>query len=522
MRVITRMSAAILGLMLVGMCPSLALADLSLVSAAMAISVDEETGDIRKLDVKTGRNSSADMTTVLENSNLLSLGERRPLTINSQKIVTDQDNRDAIVTLYDFGENLTLRRELSFGSTPYSISAIFELQNLSGEALDIAALKFTHLSFAAGFKGISDHHGGYGSSIYSYREPFISQAGDFNRLDLENIEQHAEETSLDWFGWVNRYFVVAIRSLDQSDMMQLRTTIVQSRDNRDGEVLTPENLSLFVDASQIVQPEESLKLGFEIISAPKDRQLLSSTDPSLDGVVLMNLWSWFRWICIAASILLDFLFQLSGNWVLTITLVALVVRLFTIPITRSSLQYQRRAAIQQQRLKSLMRPLQEKYKGIELSRQIVDLHEKENIDQLLPFKGMLGLFVQIPIFIALFNVLAEFPALSGISFLWINDLALSDRLFPLGVDLPFLGGYFNLLPFIMALVTVLSTYYARASNSDDQAQHGALFGMAAVFFVLFYSFPAALVLYWTFSNAFQLIQQVLTNHLTAMGGKSAP
>ena len=99
---------------------------------------------------------------------------------------------------------------------------------------------------------------------------------------------------------------------------------------------------------------------------------------------------------------------------------------------------------------------------------MVALYEREKYDQLAPFKGMLGLFIQIPVLIALFNVLGEAPELSGVPFLWFDDLSLSDRLFPLGIDLPFFGAYFNLLPFLMAGVTVLSTYYAARTSSQQQ------------------------------------------------------
>jgi membrane protein insertase Oxa1/YidC/SpoIIIJ len=104
--------------------------------------------------------------------------------------------------------------------------------------------------------------------------------------------------------------------------------------------------------------------------------------------------------------------------------------------------------------------------------------------------------------------------LRGAAFLWINDLSLSDRLFSLGVELPFFGGYFNALPFLMAFVTILSTWQA-ARRSAGKTPAYSLFGMALVFFVFFYSFPAALVLYWFSSNLFQLIQQSLQRTPTA-------
>ena len=141
---------------------------------------------------------------------------------------------------------------------------------------------------------------------------------------------------------------------------------------------------------------------------------------------------------------------------------------------------------------------------------MVELYESEGYDHFAPFKGMLGLFIQIPILIALFTVIGDMGTLRGESFLWIEDLSLSDRLFPWGITLPFFGGYFNLLPWLMAIVTILSTWQA-SRGSDEHTPVFSLFGMALLFFVFFYSFPAALVLYWLSSNLFQLIQQMLAN-----------
>ena len=129
------------------------------------------------------------------------------------------------------------------------------------------------------------------------------------------------------------------------------------------------------------------------------------------------------------------------------------------------------------------------------------------------YGGMAGLFIQIPIFVALFNVLGDAWKISGQAFLWIQDLARSDRLFDWGVDVFYFGSYFNLLPVLMAAVTILSTWLAGRQAGKKDVPTTTLFGMGGLFFVLFYSFPAALVLYWMSSNLFQLIQQMIENRM---------
>jgi YidC/Oxa1 family membrane protein insertase len=309
---------------------------------------------------------------------------------------------------------------------------------------------------------------------------------------------------------------VAIRWHHPPDSAGIIVKDIFSIKEVDDEELTPANLVLTFDQGNQallgrLMPRETTTISFEIVVAPKQWDQLSLIKPALDRVVLINLWDWFRWICFAIWQLFNFLFDLSGSWGNAIILMALVVRILIIPVTRVALRHQERAILQQARIKPLLQKVREEYKGIDLSQQMVTLYEKEKYDHLAPFKGMLGLFIQIPILIALFNVLGEAPELNGVPFLWFNDLSLSDRLFPLGVDLPFFGAYFNLLPFLMAGITVLSTYYAARSSGSTNVPTSSLLGMATIFFLLFYSFPSALVLYWLCSNCFQFLQQVIEN-----------
>jgi membrane protein insertase Oxa1/YidC/SpoIIIJ len=116
--------------------------------------------------------------------------------------------------------------------------------------------------------------------------------------------------------------------------------------------------------------------------------------------------------------------------------------------------------------------------------------------------------IQLPVFIAVFDMLAENFALHGASFLGIRDLAQPDALIPLPVALPWLGRRLNLLPFIMSGVSLAAAarYEAVALTPDlVRRQRRNLAAMAALFFILFYAFPAGMVLYWTSTNALQLI-----------------
>ncbi len=142
----------------------------------------------------------------------------------------------------------------------------------------------------------------------------------------------------------------------------------------------------------------------------------------------------------------------------------------------------------------------------------MDAHRRLGVSPFFTLKPLLGSFIQVPILIAIFNALGEMPQLAGESFLWIGDLAYPDTIGQLPFAIPLLGSTISLLPFVMTVVTILSTLYYRNRHSPASAvnaQKKQLYLMAAAFFVLFYPFPAGMLLYWTMANILQWAQQQL-------------
>jgi YidC/Oxa1 family membrane protein insertase len=349
----------------------------------------------------------------------------------------------------------------------------------------------------------SDPGGGYGSSIYEYLFPYVVHEGEV---------RHANEAEGilidDWFGWHNRFSTEAVR-------FAVPVQLTNLPGNEDE--VSPSVYFASLQPTGPLAPGDSRTIVVESYAGVKSIGSLEHADVGLDPIVMMNLWDWFRWLCLALWYLLELIFGLVGQWGGAIILLALVIRLFTIPITRVSLVYQQRATEQQQRIAPMIAEIKKNYSGVELSEKMIALYEDQHYDHLAPFKGMLGLFIQIPILIALFTVIGESTDLQGQAFLWFSDLSISDRLFSLGVNLPFFGQYFNLLPFLMALVTIFSTWQA-TNIGDGHSNALSLFGMAIVFFVFFYSFPAGLVLYWLSSNVFQLLQQTAGKYIRPADG----
>jgi len=224
-----------------------------------------------------------------------------------------------------------------------------------------------------------------------------------------------------------------------------------------------------------------------------------------------DLWGWMRALCLWLLGLLHWLQSLTGNWGVAIILVAVLIRLVTYPFARRALLEQKRFNEAQRVLGPRLREIKQNYRGGEQSERIIALYKEHRVNPAAGVKPLLILLMQLPVFIALFQILRQAPELRGAPFLWVADLAQPDRAMSLGFDLPWFGGYLNLLPVLMVASILLAT---ATSPKDPEATSSmrrwlGSWAMAIVFFVLFYRFPAGLVLYWVTVNLLQVAQQMM-------------
>ena len=162
-----------------------------------------------------------------------------------------------------------------------------------------------------------------------------------------------------------------------------------------------------------------------------------------------------------------------------------------------------------QELQPLMKEIQAKYKDNpqRLQQETWQLYREKKVN---PMSSCLPMLIQIPVFIALFNVLRSAVELRYAPFLWIADLSEPEGLF--ASWFPF--GGLNLLPVLMAVSTALQSYFT-PSTGDKKQQQMMMVMMPAMMLIMFYSFPSALSLYWFLSNIFSIVQMWLIRRQTA-------
>jgi len=138
---------------------------------------------------------------------------------------------------------------------------------------------------------------------------------------------------------------------------------------------------------------------------------------------------------------------------------------------------------------------------VKMNQAMMELYKTEKIN---PLGGCLPIVVQIPVFIALYWVLFESVELRHAPFyLWIHDLAAPDPWY--------------VLPTLMMVSMIVQT--KMNPTPPDPVQAKVMMIMPLVFGVMFYFFPAGLVLYWFVNNILSILQQWQITRMMG-GGKS--
>lgn len=254
-------------------------------------------------------------------------------------------------------------------------------------------------------------------------------------------------------------------------------------------------------------PGGSLDLSF--YAGPVEWKELRPVSATLTQMLFASLWEPLRWLCFGLYFLLGWIMGLVHNPGVAIILLSLAVKIILSPLTWVADRWQRDVNRIQSRIQPRIADIKGRHRGEEAHRLTLQVYRDEGVHPLFTLKSLAGFAIQVPMFIAAFDMLADNFALAGASFLWIEDLAAPDRLLGLPVAMPFFGAHLNLLPIVMTAFTLLSAISLRDETLTPlllKKQQRQLYLMAGFFLLLFYTFPAGMVLYWTANNVWHLLK----------------
>ncbi|OUS68136.1 hypothetical protein B1748_34600 [Paenibacillus sp. MY03] len=211
-------------------------------------------------------------------------------------------------------------------------------------------------------------------------------------------------------------------------------------------------------------------------------------DHTMDTPDLLKGNFWEKNVVYYFAITLDtFANWFGGSYVLAILLLTIIVRTLILPLTLK--QYRSSKAMQA--LQPQMAEIKKKYKDNPQKQQeeTMKLFQTHGVN---PLAGCLPLIVQMPVFIALYNAIY-----------WNQDIR-TETLFGFGLGEPS-PWYF--LPVLAAITTFVQSKMMQKQQTQQMPGMGMIMTIFPVLiFVMSMSFPAALPLYWVFSNTYTIVQ----------------
>ena len=288
-----------------------------------------------------------------------------------------------------------------------------------------------------------------------------------------------------------------------------------------------------ISKPQSLAPDEDLHHEYVVFAGPKKPAVLA--DYGLGELVY---YGWFGWLAVPMTKLLHLFYAVVFNYGLAIILLTVVVRGAMFPLSRK----QALGAQKMQELQPEIKKLQEKYKSDmqARSRAQQELFRKHNYN---PLSGCLVLFIQLPIFIALYRglmvdiELRDAPLISQ-SIRWCSNLAAPDMLFNWsgfwnsfgmewfnqGVGMFALGPYFNVLPILTIGLFIAQQKMFMPPPADEQAamQQKVMKFMMVFMGILFFKVASGLCLYFIASSLWGLGERQFLPKTTPVGASDEP
>ena len=199
--------------------------------------------------------------------------------------------------------------------------------------------------------------------------------------------------------------------------------------------------------------------------------------------------------------LLNWLHSVIGNWGWAIVVLTLIVKAVLFPLNQKAYRSMAKLRTVQPKLEALKKKYPNPEDRMALQTGMMQLYKEEKIN---PLGGCLPMLIQMPIFIGLYWMIFLSVELRQAPWLgWITDLSRADP--------------FYILPLLMAATMWFQTKMSPPPSDPAQAQIMKI--MPLMFSVMFFFFPAGLVLYYVVNNLITIAQQWVINKETDKAAK---
>jgi YidC/Oxa1 family membrane protein insertase len=333
-----------------------------------------------------------------------------------------------------------------------------------------------------------------------------------SEVKYSDVEHNVSVGNSKWFGYTDIYWLISHIGIDKN------TNISYSK--------IGENVykcSLAKENKITIKPKESTNLQYSVFVGPKDVSILQkySQNLDLDKFDMAIDFGWFFMLTKPLLHLLDIMARIFNNMGVVILLITLMFKIITYPLMGKSL----RSAAKMREVQPKIAALQKAYAHDKqrMNQELVVLYKKEQIS---PLSGCFPMLLQAPIFFCLYKVFfISIEMRHAPLFGWIRDLSAPDQcyLFNLFGVIDWIPPKFlqiGVWPLIMGLSMFLQQKLSSAKGSNSgvpktqeaKIQENMMYALPVIFTYICSSFPVGVVVYWTISNVFSIIQQYYLNN----------
>ncbi|WP_295005102.1 membrane protein insertase YidC [uncultured Dechloromonas sp.] len=324
-----------------------------------------------------------------------------------------------------------------------------------------------------------------GPAVYTEADKY--QKVDFGHI-ADNKAKFAKSADNGWLAMVQHYFVAALVPKDKTQ----REFYMRKVDG--GNIF---QAGVIVPVAEIA-PGAKGETSVALYAGPQEQSSLKQVATGLDLVVD------YGWLTVVAAPIfwaLEAIHKLVGNWGWAIVILTIGIKAVFYPLSAASYKSMAKMKVLTPRLMQLKERFGDDKQR--LNQEMMKLYQTEKVN---PLGGCLPILVQIPVFIALYWVLLGAVEMRGAPWIgWITDLASADPYF--------------ILPVIMMVSMFVQTKLN--PTPPDPIQAKVMMMMPLIFGVMFFWFPAGLVLYWVVNNVLSIAQQWQITRMIDAGGKAA-
>lgn len=324
---------------------------------------------------------------------------------------------------------------------------------------------------------------------------------DLHHIDFDDLREGGAagqrfEIDSGWLGFNDKYWLGALFPASGT----VQAAFVPLSDDR--------YQAVYTNVSSEVGSGRAVTVATDFFAGAKEILLLEryEAENGLNQIDLSVDWGWFYWFELPIFYLLHWLFETIGNFGVAIICLTIIVRGLMFPIAQK--QFSSMAGMRA--LQPKMKEIQDRYKDdrAKMQQEVLALYQREKVN---PLAGCLPIFLQIPVFYALYKVLQLSVEMRHEPFaLWLKDLSAPDPLTPVNLFgfLAFQPPQYLAIGILPILLGITMWLQFRLNPAQMDPTQQKVFGfMPWIFMVFMAPFAAGLQLYWVTSNTLTILQQ---------------